>query len=161
MFASQSSTEGWTIKLGVTRRTASPFSIRTRKVARLLKHPGFSSASAYSSDIALLLLADSVSFDEFLRPVCLPASSQIDLAVGTYCTVIGWGKSIHDEDADYLAVLHEVQVPIVSSDLCSTWYAKEEMTITDTMLCAGYAEGKKDACQVSYADLCIRYFLIY
>jgi hypothetical protein len=36
----------------------------------------------YSSDIALILLEESVDFDEFLRPICLPESSLIRILPG-------------------------------------------------------------------------------
>jgi hypothetical protein len=85
IFSSKSQTDinGWTVNLGATRRTASPFFVRKRKVSRLLKHPGFNpSANMYSSDIALILLEESVDFDEFLRPICLPESSLIRILPG-------------------------------------------------------------------------------
>ncbi|CAG2176817.1 unnamed protein product, partial [Oppiella nova] len=144
----QTDVKGWTVNLGVTRRTASPFSVRKRKVLHLLKHPGFNpSANMYSSDVALILLDTAVDFDEFLRPVCLPPSPQTRLTTGTLCTVIGWGKKIHDDDADYLSAIHEVDVPIVDHNMCREWYEKQDVVIPDTMLCAGYELGRKDACQ--------------
>ena len=38
----------------------------------------------YSNDIALVLLEEKVEFDEFLRPVCLPANSSIELKPGKF-----------------------------------------------------------------------------
>lgn len=71
----------------------------------------------------------------------------MNVILGTVCTVIGWGKAIHDDDAEYQSAIHEVQVPIVSHKLCAEWYSQQDVIIPKTMLCAGYAEGKKDACQ--------------
>lgn len=143
---SKTEPEGWTIKLGITRRTASPFFIRSRKVTQVIRHPDFNSANLYNHDIALLLLEEPVDFDEFLRPICLP-KDDLKLIPGTYCTVVGWGKSMHDEEADYLSVAHEVGVPIVHHSICAKWYQMQDVPISKSMLCAGYAEGKKDACQ--------------
>ncbi|XP_054165822.1 serine protease 27-like [Oppia nitens] len=144
----QTDVSGWTVNLGITRRTASPFSVRKRKVLSLIKHPGFNpSANMYSSDIALILLDSSVDFDEFLRPICLPPSPTTRIPTGTRCTVIGWGKTIHDDDADYLSAIHEVEVPIVDHNRCAEWYARQDVYIPQTMLCAGYESGRKDACQ--------------
>lgn len=63
--------------------------------------------------------------------------------------VIGWGKKIHDDYADYQSSIHEVEVPIVSHQKCIQWYSKQLPfhPIPDTMMCAGYEQGKKDACQ--------------
>ncbi|OTF82633.1 Group 3 mite allergen-like protein (serine protease), partial [Euroglyphus maynei] len=142
----KNNTDGWTINLGVTRRTSSPLF-----VAKLIKHPGFQMSVDYyySDDIALVLLEEKVEFDEFLRPVCLPANSSVQVASGTKCMVIGWGKKIHDDYADYQSAIHEVEVPIVSHRKCIQWYAKQlpYHPIPTTMVCAGYEQGKKDACQ--------------
>lgn len=42
----------------------------------------------YSDDIALVLLKDKVEFDEFLRPVCLPANSSVEVASGLFWPII-------------------------------------------------------------------------
>lgn len=57
-------------------------------------------------------------------------------------------------EAEYQKVIHQVEVPIVDFNTCQEWYSAQEVVISDTMLCAGFAEGQKDACQVS-----TRYFL--
>ena len=142
----QTDTDGWTIHLGLTRRTASPVFVRTRNVSVIVKHDDFNSEHYYGNDIALLLLSEPVNFDEFLRPVCLPPIN-FDLKPETRCTVVGWGRSSHDETTDYMNVIHEVEVPVVPHNVCSKWYSLQEVPIGDTMLCAGYPEGEKDACQ--------------
>lgn len=91
-------------------------------------------------------MEESVDFDEFLRPVCLPVGAE-NLIPDKKCTVIGWGKPNHDDEADYLNVIHEVNVPLVNHSVCAQWYQLQDITIGDKMLCAGYPEGKKDACQ--------------
>lgn len=93
-----------------------------------------------------MLLQEPVEFDEFLRPVCLPTGEE-KIKTNQTCTVIGWGKPEHNDNADYLNVIHEVSVPIVNHSLCEEWYQGHEMMISETMLCAGYSEGEKDACQ--------------
>lgn len=56
-------------------------------------------------------------------------------------------------EADYQKVIHQVEVPIVDFNTCQEWYSAQEVTISDTMLCAGFAEGQKDACQVTVLAL--------
>lgn len=148
-------TTGWIAQLGVTRRTSTPTFVRRRNVRALIQHPGFqiSPNHFYSDDIALALLDEPVDFDEFLRPVCLPSAGQT-VPTGTQCSVIGWGKKVHDDYADYQSAIHEVDVPIVGQRKCISWYSKQLQfhPILDTMICAGYEQGKKDACQVSLFD---------
>lgn len=83
------------------------------------------------------------------------------------CTVIGWGKR-RDKDrkfisrfsylyfnkypfllatATYEPIVNEVQVPIIKRHQCDEWL--DNLTVSDGMICAGYEEGGKDACQVS------------
>lgn len=119
--------------------------MRRHRVASVIKHPLFNT-STYSNDIALIFLDESIEFDEFLRPVCLP-SDNTTLMPGNSCTVIGWGKSRHDSKADYLNVIHEVNLPLVNHSQCVQWYQSQDISIGDKMLCAGFPEGKKDACQ--------------
>lgn len=144
----QTNPQGWTIHLGLTRRTASPVFVRRRTLSAIVKHEDFNSNNSYGNDIALLLLSEAVNFDEFLRPVCLPPKT-LELPPKTKCTVVGWGRDSHDEVGDYSNVIHEVTVPIIHHSDCAKWYLLQDIKIGNTMLCAGYEEGEKDACQVN------------
>ena len=59
------------------------------------------------------------------------------------CPVLGWGALSYGT-GDYPDVLMEVEVAVVTNDVCSTAYSG----INDGMLCAGGVEGE-DSCQVS------------
>jgi hypothetical protein len=60
--------------------------------------------------------------------------------------VTGWGAT--DQYGAPSDVLNEVTVPIMSNKNCRmTAYGNNK--ITDNMICAGFPDGKKDACQVS------------
>jgi len=41
--------------------------------------------------------------------------------------------------------LRKVTIPVIATPTCKKYYGDEE--ITDSMLCAGLAEGGKDSCQ--------------
>lgn len=57
--------------------------------------------------------------------------------------------------AAYEPTVNEVQVPVLHRDLCNEWLV--QLNVTEGMICAGYQEGGKDACQVSV--LCVSHFL--
>lgn len=121
-------------------------------------------------------LEKRVQFHEHLRPVCLPTANT-QLIPGTLCTVIGWGKK-NDTDSMYLKILkglvicsnqirlpiaseyelavNEVQVPVLNRKVCNFWIAYKEMNVTEGMICAGYPDGGKDACQVSLIGIFMR-----
>lgn len=48
-------------------------------------------------------------------------------------------------NAAYEPTINEVNVPILNHDMCNEWLV--HLNVTDGMICAGYAEGGKDACQ--------------
>lgn len=142
--------DGWMVKVGVTRRIASPAFVRKLGVRKIIKHPNFNHGSLFNNDIALILLEESVEFNQYLRPICLPrANLKLGPDSSKDCVVVGFGKSKFSHEANYLHVAHFVNVPIVRHSVCSNWYAEHFVNLTEGMLCAGYAEGKRDACQVS------------
>lgn len=141
--------DGWMVKVGVTRRIASPSFVKKLKVRKIIKHQRFNFDSPFNNDIALLLLEESVEFNQYLRPICLPKAN---LILGPdnskQCVVVGFGKSKFSSEANYLHVAHWVNVPIVKHSICSNWYSEYSVHLQpESMLCAGYAEGKRDACQ--------------
>lgn len=146
--------EGWMVKVGVTRRIASPAFVRKLKVRKIIKHPEFNKGPLFNNDIALILLEESVEFNQYLRPICLPrAKLRLGPDNSKDCVVVGFGKSKFSQEANYLHVAHFVNVPIVHHAICSNWYSDYEVSLTEGMLCAGYAEGKRDACQVRWWSL--------
>jgi secreted trypsin-like serine protease len=64
-------------------------------------------------------------------------------ATGALGRVLGWGTT--SEDGDVSHSLQQVDVPMVADGTCSASYGS--MYDAATMLCAGYAQGGKDACQ--------------
>lgn len=58
--------------------------------AELILHPEYN-LHTVENDIALIRLNNSIRFNDHVRPVCLPKTSE-KLPVGRRCTVIGWGK---------------------------------------------------------------------
>lgn len=59
-------------------------------------------------------------------------------------------------------ILQKLAVPIIDTPKCNLLYSKDTesdfqpKTIKDDMLCAGFAEGKKDACKVQAGMGCAR-----
>ena len=84
-------------------------------------------------------------------PMGNSALTSIPLAVdeppeGTQCTASGWGVL---RDGSLPSILQEVQVPFIPRESCSMMYnGTHEGSILPGMVCAGYAEGGKDACEV-------------
>jgi len=112
-------------------------------------HPNFDSI-LLDSDIALIRLAHPAELNDQVQWIDLvtPADFALD-AAGVMATVTGWGNVNSSGGASYPDGLRQVEVPIVTNQACETGYDQTEFPsdwITDNMMCAGYFEGGKDAC---------------
>lgn len=69
---------------------------------------------------------------------------------GRIATVTGWGRLKYGGGVP--SVLQEVQVPIMENHVCQEMFrtAGHNKLILESFLCAGYANGQKDSCEVSY-----------
>ncbi|MDC7745393.1 trypsin-like serine protease [Rhizobium binxianense] len=104
----------------------------------------------FANDIALIKLAEPAKS----KPAVLAsASDEAVEAAGHKAVVTGWGytKADHGWDDKYLPTeLQEVELPIVPREDCRAAYRDSSMRmnpIDERNVCAGYAEGGKDACQ--------------
>ncbi|CAL7938505.1 unnamed protein product [Xylocopa violacea] len=98
--------------------------------------------STLRNDIAVLILKGEFETNQDVDNVPLIAGSPIP---DTICQVAGWGYPA-EEAPDVTDSLMYVDLPLLANDRCKTLLAN----ITDFppgMLCAGYEEGQKDACQ--------------
>ncbi|XP_054851354.1 prostasin isoform X1 [Eublepharis macularius] len=122
-----------------------------RRVAAVIKHPHYTEDEGSKGDIALVKLNEPVTYSRTVRPICLPASS-VNFPVGMKCTVTGWGNVLTSTSLPSPKTLQQLDVPIMGTDTCRCLYSlnpdpEDPHIIHNDMMCAGHAEGKKDACQ--------------
>ncbi|MFC9329327.1 S1 family peptidase [Kitasatospora sp. NPDC057015] len=107
-------------------------------------HPDYSFA-ANMNDVAVLTLATPQTD----RPVIelLGQGETEPYAPGTPAQVFGWGDTVGD--GHYSPTLRGVEVPIVADETCAHAYPGGPDGHFDArgMVCAGEAEGGRDACQ--------------
>lgn len=111
------------------------------RVDLITVHPEYD-ADTVDNDVAMLRLPVTLSASASRGIACLPGSNQ-PLPTNHRCTIIGWGKSRVTDDFG-TDVLHQAEIPIVSSEVCRDVYI--DYRITDNMFCAGYRRGKMDSC---------------
>lgn len=110
-------------------------------IREIIVHPGYNMTSG-ANDLALLML------DVPLEGATMPVYAD-NPPPGTAATVVGWGArraiASNATSGDYPRQLQQVTIPIVPNEVCNlpTSYNGR---ITSTMLCAGLAQGGKDAC---------------
>ncbi|XP_039541724.1 trypsin isoform X2 [Pimephales promelas] len=139
----QSSSMG-TIMIYLGRRSQSglnPYE-ENRTAIQFINHPNYDNPSD-DNDIALLQLSSSVTFSDYIRPVCLAAAGSVFVA-DTESWVTGWGL-LQAGGTQIPDILQEVMIPIVSNSDCDNAYGGG---ITSNMICAGLLnQGGKDSCQ--------------
>lgn len=112
------------------------------KLKRAIQHEKFN-LKKVDYDFTLLELKDKIKFNDQVQPVALPNAS-FELKDNSTCFVSGWG-SIKQIGLPALK-LRGVKVPVLNQEKCVDIY--DGLTkITPRMLCAGFEEGGKDACQ--------------
>jgi len=96
------------------------------------------------NDICVLDLSEAADVtSDVIGAIELPVTGQ-EYEPGTICTVSGWGE-VSAHIFGYANVLQKVDLPLVSDSQCREGYGQD--LIADSMMCAGYENGGKDACQ--------------
>ena len=103
----------------------------------------YGQGSGHNNDWIMLKLDSPLQFNDAVQPTCLPPPNWApDNDPNNRCFVSGWGTLSYGGNSP--EILQWVEVPAVTNDICNQAYYN---SITDAMICAGYAEGGKDSCQ--------------
>ncbi|XP_056144798.1 prostasin-like isoform X2 [Lampris incognitus] len=137
------STSGLSVYLGRQNQQGNNSNEVVRTVSQIICHPDYNSDSN-DNDICLLKLSSSVTFTNYIQPVCLAAPGS-NFHNGTDTWVTGWGTIASGVPLPPPMTLQEVEVPVVGNRQCNCHYGVG--SITDNMICAGLAAGGKDSCQ--------------
>ncbi|XP_043282097.1 uncharacterized protein [Venturia canescens] len=120
-----------------------------RDIVNVHVHPEFYAGTLYN-DIAILTLDHEVDFEKnpHISPACLP--DKHDDFTGARCWTTGWGKDAFGDFGKYQNILKEVDVPIVSNQVCEHQMRRTRLghsfNLHPGFVCAGGEEGK-DACK--------------
>ncbi|KFO84334.1 Ovochymase-2, partial [Buceros rhinoceros silvestris] len=132
----------WMVVTGLHDLTEEEYR-QKRSVKKYLIHPSFNQTTM-DSDIALLRLAEPLEFNQYVRPVCLPAGEEA-AQPSRLCVVTGWGARGRDREKG--RKLHQLEVPILALDTCQSYYVNLPRSVTRRMICAGFPlEEGKDSC---------------
>ncbi|KAG9475796.1 hypothetical protein GDO78_003941, partial [Eleutherodactylus coqui] len=110
-----------------------------------IKHPNFNPSKPFNYDIAILELAQDITFDKNIQPACLPNPDDA-FASGSLCITLGWGRL--NENGKLPTNLQQVALPLIDKERCLRILNTVDSQLGfDTVVCAGFPEGGKDACQ--------------
>lgn len=114
------------------------------EIIEIIQHPKYSTASKYH-DIALLRLNETVVFNPYIRPICLPSAINGDRLIAT-----GWGRTgFADEPSTKLL---KVFLEPFSNEECNNYYANDvdrklaKGIDHKTQFCVGSRFENKDTC---------------
>ncbi|CRL05180.1 CLUMA_CG018056, isoform A [Clunio marinus] len=93
-------------------------------------------------DIAVIKMAQSVSFTKNVKPACLYTTKETK---ESSAIASGWGYTEYSGTPS--SRLMKVRLNILSNNLCAQTYAEEDIPITDNQICAGILSGGRDTCQ--------------
>jgi trypsin len=116
--------------------------VETIKVKQVITHPQYNSQNV-DYDFALIQLETKSKF----KPVAIN-TAEIKIPTSgapVMVTAAGWGVT-SENSSDISPKLQKVSLPLVDQATCNKAY-QDFNEVTDRMMCAGYAEGGKDACQ--------------
>ncbi|KAL4899435.1 hypothetical protein BDW74DRAFT_183687 [Aspergillus multicolor] len=107
-------------------------------------HPDYDDAKL-NPDIAIVALAQDLTYSETIQPLPLPKMGYTGPATGDEVLVSGWGALTQGGLAS--PMLQAVTVPVVEQGTCVAAYKDYSVHVLDEMFCAGVPEGGKDACR--------------
>eukprot|EP00063_Salmo_salar_P060908 XP_014035743.1 PREDICTED: transmembrane protease serine 9-like [Salmo salar] len=140
---SSTSTSNLLVYLGRLSQQGSNPNEVTRTVTQIIRHPNYTKSTS-DNDMCLLKLSSTVTFTNFIRPVCLAAPGS-SFHAGATSWVTGWGSISSGVSLPSPQTLQEVDVPVVGNRQCNC--NNGVGSITDNMICAGLSAGGKDSCQ--------------
>nr|XP_021187246.2 serine protease nudel [Helicoverpa armigera] len=131
------------VQVGMLRRFSFSPQEQSHKVTHVIVNQHYSQTDM-KNDLSLLRVEPAIQYSRWVRPICLPSPDTAGPdwlwgpSPGTVCTAVGWGATTEKgPDPDHM---REVEVPIWAKCKHSEDQAGKE-------ICAGFAEGGKDACQ--------------
>lgn len=104
-------------------------------VDEIIVHPSWKTYSEkWDADLALIKMKDSVKFSQYVQPICLPESADIDRYVTG--TVVGWGRS-GGPSSSHENIPRQVQLNTVNDSFCYTQDQNIAKISTIRTFCAG------------------------
>ncbi|KAF6126601.1 serine protease 41 [Phyllostomus discolor] len=140
----------WVVQLGEPSSRPSLWNLwafyHRYKVQDIIMYPHFKGSSF--NDIALLRLTSSVTYNKYIQPICVMASS-FEFQNWTNCWVTGWGHIRENKELPPPYTLQEVQVTIINNSRCDYLFQQPDFfyRIGDGMICAGSEDGSHDTCK--------------
>lgn len=131
--------------LGTTIHKYADTFTQIRMAGEIHMHSNYNDVTL-ENDIALIRLETSVTYTDYVRPICLPQTSNETFESHIECYTSGWG-GLDDQARDFPDRLQEAKMHLINDDVCA---ADSDIAryglYEDIMLCAGYTHGHVTIC---------------
>ncbi|XP_071559989.1 uncharacterized protein [Temnothorax nylanderi] len=125
-----------------------PLPTQDAQIFTIVVHPSYYSGGLFH-DVAVLVLAEPVTYSANVLPICLPEQGMVFLT-GTRCYGIGWGSDSFGPEGQYHAELRKVSLPIIDQGDCQTRLRSTKLgqyfELHGSFICAG-GETNRDTCR--------------
>jgi serine protease 56 len=119
---------------------------RNVSVSKIILHPDWNANdSRYHADIAMIIMKESIEFNNFIQPVCLP--NEIFNRQNFSGFIAGWGRS--NEFERHAMRPSQLEIPVNDDWSCFTKFndlAWSASIVRDSMFCGGYENQNKAPC---------------
>ncbi|XP_054083386.1 phenoloxidase-activating factor 2-like [Zeugodacus cucurbitae] len=117
------------------------------RVKEVIRHENYNKRTLFN-DIALFILETPFTWEENVRPICLPEpDTNFD---HSRCYTSGWGKDKFGKDGIPHVILKKIDLPAVPRATCQSNQRKTRLgrffRLDQSLICAGGEEGK-DICE--------------
>ncbi|XP_058152253.1 transmembrane protease serine 2 isoform X2 [Dasypus novemcinctus] len=133
----------WTAFAGILQQSFMYYG-KGYKIEKVIPYPSYDSKTK-NNDIALMKLQVPLTFNDKIRPVCLP-NPGLMLEPMQPCWISGWGATY--EKGKTSEVLNAALVHLIEPWRCNSRSVYNNL-ITPAMICAGYLQGDVDSCQAN------------
>ncbi|XP_059488773.1 transmembrane protease serine 2-like [Neocloeon triangulifer] len=115
--------------------------------ASLVIHPGYNHSTwEFKDDIALVILAEEVNFNDFVRPICLWNDDyDLNKIAKKSVMVVGWGYTLDHEQSE---ILQKAKLKVVSYEDCfksNSMFFSKFLRPTENF-CAGIPKAQTGVC---------------
>ncbi|XP_031344107.1 phenoloxidase-activating factor 1-like isoform X1 [Photinus pyralis] len=113
-------------------------------IERKIKHPNYNRRTGVN-DIALLRLNRSVSYSDYIRPICLPDAETRYARIGEIMTLTGFGRVATDKN--YAIIKKRITSRLISNEQCRTEFSDikdRNRYVTDNIMCTKELADNKD-----------------
>jgi len=129
----------WFIAAGATH--VQDAGAQTSFVASITLHENYN-PTTINNDVAILKLKTPLTFNDKVKPACLPAAT---LTPSGVCVASGWGLVGQEPDQGTLNLMYVAKPVIVNTQCRLTSWGPNQ--ITEYMICAGDADGGESTCK--------------